>query len=92
MKAIVTNLTNSPFSLEGGLFLPAMGSVSGDFAPEYLEVLRVSPGVRVRDVERRVPDVSLLSDEDLRDLIERRTGKRPHHKTGRAKLEAAING
>lgn len=27
-----------------------------------------------------------LSDDELRDLIEQKTGKRPHHKTGRAKL------
>lgn len=29
-----------------------------------------------------------LSDEQLRDAIEAATGKRPHHKLGRAKLEA----
>ncbi|MEN6451682.1 MAG: hypothetical protein ABFC96_14415 [Thermoguttaceae bacterium] len=35
-------------------------------------------------------DLSTLSDDELRDLIEQRTGKRPHHRTGRAKLIEAL--
>lgn len=31
-----------------------------------------------------------LTDDQLRDMIEQRTGKRPHHRTGRAKLIEAL--
>lgn len=37
-----------------------------------------------------------MTDDEIRDEVESLTGKRPHHKTGRAKLieqwEAAYNG
>ena len=32
------------------------------------------------------PVTSELTDEELRDAVEAKTGTRPHHKTGRAKL------
>lgn len=47
-RLTVINLTNSPFDLEGGHRLPAMGSVTADFPEHYAEVLRLSPGVEVR--------------------------------------------
>lgn len=47
-KLRVVNLTNSPFDLEGGLRLPAMGNVTGEFSDEYAAQLRASPGVDVR--------------------------------------------
>lgn len=31
-----------------------------------------------------------LTDDELRDLIEQRTGKRPHHRAGRVKLIEAL--
>lgn len=46
----ITNLTNSPFELqsaEGMVRLPAFGSIEGDFAGEYLDVLRASGAVSV---------------------------------------------
>lgn len=33
---------------------------------------------------------SRLTEDQLRDLIEQRTGKRPHHRAGRAKLIEAL--
>jgi hypothetical protein len=39
---------------------------------------------------RTIADISIhdMSDDDIRSLIERHTGTRPHHRTGRAKLIA----
>lgn len=48
-KLTIRNLTNSPFDLEGGVRLPAMGSVSADFTDHYAALLRISPGVEVAD-------------------------------------------
>ena len=36
------------------------------------------------------PDIPNLTDDQLRDLIEQSTGKRPHHRAGRAKLIEAL--
>jgi hypothetical protein len=46
-RLTVTNLTNSPFDLEGGARLPAMGSVTGEFSEDYAALLRGAPGTRV---------------------------------------------
>lgn len=46
-KLTVRNLTNSPFDIEGGHRLPAMGSVTEDFSDHYALLLRASPGVEV---------------------------------------------
>lgn len=46
-KLTVRNLTNSPFDIEGGHRLPAMGGITADFSDHYAALLRVSPGVEV---------------------------------------------
>lgn len=94
MKVIVTNLTNSPLDIEGGLKLPAMGSIDADLSDEYLAALRLSPAVRIRDAERPKPETVArdLTDADLFALVEKKTGKKPHHRTGRAKLLEMLNG
>ncbi|TCM21481.1 hypothetical protein EDF56_101145 [Novosphingobium sp. PhB165] len=48
-KLSITNLTNSPFDLEGGHRLPAMGSVTEHFSDDYAAALRLSPGVQVSE-------------------------------------------
>ena len=55
-KLTVLNLTNSPFDLEGGFRLPAMGSVTEHFSDEYAAVLRASPGVEVSDTVEPAPE------------------------------------
>lgn len=48
----ITNLTNSPFDLQGvdgPVRLPAFGSVEGEFYGEYLDLLAASMAVRVED-------------------------------------------
>lgn len=48
----ITNLTNSPFDLQGvdgPVRLPAFGSVEGEFSGEYLDLLEASMAVRVED-------------------------------------------
>lgn len=47
----VRNLTNSPQDLEGGIRLPAMGSVTDSFSDHYASLLIASPGVEVSEVE-----------------------------------------
>lgn len=50
----ITNLTNSPFDLQGvdgPVRLPAFGSVEGEFSGEYLDLLEASMAVRVEDAE-----------------------------------------
>lgn len=47
-RLTVVNLTNSPFDLEGGHRLPAMGRLTADFSDGYAEALRASPGVEAR--------------------------------------------
>ena len=47
MRARIENLVNGPFDLEGGVVLPAMGSVTADFRPEYIEILQAAGAVRV---------------------------------------------
>jgi hypothetical protein len=88
MKVSVINLTNSPFDLEGGIRLPAMGRAVGDFSDEYLAALRVSPGVIVeKPLERPSLDkralLEGLDDEGLADVYEKAEGKKPHHKMKR---------
>ena len=52
MKTLtVTNLTNSPFDLEGGIRLPAMGKLTHEFSDGYAEALRSAAGVEVRDAD-----------------------------------------
>lgn len=46
----ITNLTNSPYDLQGvdgPVRLPAFGSVEGEFSGEYLDLLAASMAVRV---------------------------------------------
>ncbi len=50
-KVTIKNLTNSPFDLEGGVRLPAMGEVTEDFSDDYIGLLKASPGVELVDVE-----------------------------------------
>ena len=48
----ITNLTNSPYDLQGvdgPVRLPAFDSVEGEFAGEYLDLLAASMAVRVED-------------------------------------------
>lgn len=50
----IKNLTNSPQDLEavdGRKRLPAMGSVKGKFAPEYVEAMRAAGMYEVREVK-----------------------------------------
>lgn len=49
-KLRITNLTNSPFDLDGGFRLPAMGRIVEDFTEEYAAALRASPGVAVQEI------------------------------------------
>ncbi len=54
----ITNLTNSPFDLQGingSVRLPAFGSVEGEFSGEYLDLLGASQAVRIEDVPAK-PD------------------------------------
>lgn len=44
----------------------------------------------VEGEEAAATDYDDLTDDQLRDMIEEKTGKRPHHKTGRAKLLEAL--
>lgn len=44
-RLTIRNLTNSPFDLENGLHLPAMGEVTEEFTNEYAALLQASPGV-----------------------------------------------
>lgn len=64
-RLTVVNLTNSPFDLDGGVRLPAMGKVTADFTDVYAEVLRLSPGV---EVQFPAPD-DRLSDAQKADLL-----------------------
>lgn len=48
----ITNLTNSPFDLQGingSVRLPSFGSVEGEFSGEYLDLLAASQAVRIED-------------------------------------------
>ena len=61
----ITNLTNSPFDLQGvdGLVrLPAFDSVEGEFSGEYLDLLAASMAVRVEDAEAPAPEPSAAED------------------------------
>lgn len=50
-RLTVINLTNSPFDLEGGVRLPAIGEVTEQFSDSYAELLYASPGVEVREAQ-----------------------------------------
>lgn len=87
-RLTVVNLCNSPFDLEGGVRLPAMGSVTEDFSDLYAEALKQSPGVEVRlpSPDNRLSDArkaELLAAKDgnslasLRDEYRAKFGKRP---------------
>lgn len=61
----ITNLTNSPFDLQGvdgPVRLPAFGSVDGEFSGEYLDLLAASMAVRVEDAEAPAPEPSAAED------------------------------
>ena len=50
----ITNLTNSPYDLQGvdgAVRLPAFGSIEGEFSGEYLELLEAGMAVRVEDAD-----------------------------------------
>jgi hypothetical protein len=55
----IRNLINGPFdlvSLNGPLRLPANGEVTGEFAPDYLALLKAARGVEViEDEQKRAP-------------------------------------
>lgn len=50
-RLTVTNLTNSPLDLDGGIRLPAMERVTEEFDESYAAALRLSPGVEVTDAD-----------------------------------------
>lgn len=107
----IKNLTNSPHDLV--IRLPAMGSVTAEFAPEYLtamegmgyfEITRDEPAPKpqldhdgdgkaggvadsspLTDAEE-AELIEAMSDDELRDFIERKAGKAPHPRTGHDKL------
>lgn len=54
-KLTVRNLSNSPHDLEGGVRLPAMGTITADFSDDYAALLLASPGVDVSDAEPDKP-------------------------------------
>ncbi|MGE8376219.1 MAG: hypothetical protein ACN6N5_12865 [Diaphorobacter nitroreducens] len=69
----ITNLTNSPFDLQGTdgpVRLPAFGSVEGEFSGEYLDLLAASMAVRVEDAEAPAPAPAPEpnADEDLQGV------------------------
>jgi hypothetical protein len=50
----IVNRTNSPYDLQGAagsVRVPAHGEVIGDFAPEYLDILRPSGMFEIEGVE-----------------------------------------
>lgn len=54
----ITNLTNSPYDLQGvdgAVRLPAFGSVDGEFSGEYLQLLEASQAVRIEDAKPVAP-------------------------------------
>ncbi|GLT03018.1 hypothetical protein GCM10007897_44570 [Sphingobium jiangsuense] len=77
-KLTITNLTNSPYDLEGGVRLPAMGIVTEEFTDSYAALLRASPGIEVSEALHDAAGFDALSDAELRDLVEKETGKKPH--------------
>lgn len=71
----ITNLTNSPYDLQGvdgPVRLPAFDSVEGEFSGEYLELLEASMAVRVEDAEAPAPEPEPEpepdADEDLQGV------------------------
>lgn len=62
----ITNLTNSPFDLQGvdgPVRLPAFGSVEGEFTGDYLDLLAASMAVRVEDADAEHDDQSAEQDQ-----------------------------
>ncbi|GEM_PF-2694136 len=62
----IRNLTNSPFDIEGGHRLPAMGEITAEFSDHYGALLRASPGVEVLEA---------VKPEPAREPAPRRSGK-----------------
>lgn len=61
----ITNLTNSPYDLQGvdgPVRLPAFGSVEGEFSGEYLDLLAASMAVRVEGAEAPAPELTAAED------------------------------
>lgn len=95
---IIKNLTNSPFDLEGGVRLPAMGTVTASFSDEYASALMVVPGVEVTEAvphgeKDKRAILEAMSDSELRAFVEKMTGRKPHWKASRETLiEKALSG
>lgn len=54
-------------------------------------VLTTAPKPKPRTADDKRAMLGAMTDPELRAFVERVTGKKPHHKTGRAKLiEAAL--
>lgn len=73
MKYTIKNNTNTPFDLQGGVRLPAMGEVTADFDPAYVEVLKLSLSVDV--VEKSAAAAKAEPESDLREEYKALTGK-----------------
>jgi len=52
-----------------------------------LAFLHVAP---IGEQQAVAVDFDTLDDDELRAMVEEKTGKKPHHKTGRAKLIEAL--
>jgi hypothetical protein len=62
----ITNLTNSPYDLEGKdgpIRLPAMGKVSGVFTSEYLAALEGCGLYSIQEIGRKAPKTSPLDHD-----------------------------
>jgi len=74
----IENLTNSPFDLEGGVILPAFGSVVSHFSDAYAELLvhsmvltveNASPKENLKPVGEKGPETFIGDNEpDIDDL------------------------
>lgn len=67
----ITNLTNSPYDLQGvdgTVRLPAFDSVEGEFSGEYLDLLAASMAVRVEDAEAPAPEPEPTAADDLQGV------------------------
>lgn len=87
-KYILRNRTNSPQTVAGqriaarGTSDPVELDALTLGVVERMGLLSVSPADTAPDADA----FDAMSDEELRDVAESLTGKKPHHKTGRAKL------
>lgn len=98
-KLTVINQTNSPFDLEGGVRLPAMGQIVATFTAQYAAALRASPGVEVVEdgsagltPDEKLELLEAMTDDELRQTVEEITGAKPHHRAGRGRLIAMARG